>query len=228
MSTLHNTPVPKRDSVALALLVAMGLAVAVTTGAALSGIASGAVQDLLRTAGSGRDDVIKAEWQRQAASLAAIERSLDLMRGEVGRLARAADATADAGKSAPSDIDLGALRTSLGETEERNRSALIAVNKRIDWLETLVYGHDATGSVTPAVPPAPATRANPSRRRGEQPASRWIVLHAQSGVAVIAGKGGAVDVTPGYVIPELGRVAAIRQLGGHWQVVTDKGTITQR
>jgi hypothetical protein len=55
------------------------------------------------------------------------------------------------------------------------------------------------------------------------------VLHAEKGVAVIAGKGGAIDVTPGFMVPDLGRVAAIRQEGGRWVVVTDKGmTIRER
>jgi hypothetical protein len=54
------------------------------------------------------------------------------------------------------------------------------------------------------------------------------VLHAQEGVAVISGKGGTIDVTPGFVIPQLGRVAEIRQQGGRWEVVTDKGTIRER
>jgi hypothetical protein len=43
-----------------------------------------------------------------------------------------------------------------------------------------------------------------------------------------AGRNGKVDVTPGYVIPDLGRVAAIRRQGGRWQVVIDNGTVIQR
>jgi len=55
------------------------------------------------------------------------------------------------------------------------------------------------------------------------------VLHAEKGVAVIAGKSGAIDVTPGFVVPNLGRVAAIRQEGRRWVVTTDKGmTIRER
>jgi hypothetical protein len=39
----------------------------------------------------------------------------------------------------------------------------------------------------------------------------------------------AFDVTPGFTVPDLGRVAAIRQEGGRWVVVTDKGmTIRER
>src|SRR6266700_2865556 len=106
------------------------------------------------------------------------------------------------------EIELGALRTSFDEHTQRHRNELSAVNKRIDWLEKLVYSADATGSVQPPTP---------ARRQGAQPG--WFLLHAEKGVAVIAGKGGAIDVTPGFVVPDLGRVAAIRQEGKRWVVV---------
>jgi hypothetical protein len=226
---------PKQDPVAFAFLIAMGLAAAVATGGALSGVASGAIQDLLRTAGFGRDSDIQAEQRRQAVALSKIEASLGLVRGEIATLNTRADgaeaarrkagqanSTAGENNSGASDmqIDLTTLRNSLDEHEERNRHAFSAANKRIDWLETLVYSQDATGSVQPA--------AAPARRRGAQPTSGWFVLHAETGVAVISGKGGTIDVTPGFMIPRFGRVAAIRQQGGRWEVVTDKGTIRER
>jgi hypothetical protein len=231
MSNSHRSaPLPKEDPVAFTFLIAVGLAVAVTSGAALSGFASGAVQDMLRTAGFGQSDLIKSEQQRQAIALAKIEGSLGQVRSEIARLAARADAAADArqreaAKSVPAtngraDIELATLRTTIDEHEERNSSALTAVNKRIDWLETLVYSRDATGSAQPTVPA--------TRRRGAKAKSAWIVLHAEEGLAVIGGTGGTIDVTPGYVMPELGRVAAIRQRGGRWEVVTEKGTLTQR
>jgi hypothetical protein len=222
-----SAPPPKQDHVAFTFLIAMGLAVAVTSGAALSGIATGVVQDMLRAAGVGQNDAIKAEQERQAMALARIEGSLGLVRGEVALLAAQTEVAADKSQlaaetshSGPSDVELAALRTSIDDHEERNRNALVAVNKRIDWLETLVYSPDATGSVQPQIPA--------TRRHGAKGTSAWIVLHAQDGLAVIGGSGGTIDVTPGYVIPELGRVAAIRQRGGRWEVVTEKGTITQR
>ena len=123
-------------------------------------------------------------------------------------------------RSIDSEFDLGALRTSLDEQSERSRNEFSAINKRIDWLEKLVYSRDATGSVQPAMP---------VRRQGSQSGPSWFVLHAQKGVAVIAGKGGTIDVTPGFMVPDLGRVAAIRQEGGRWVVVMDKGlTIRER
>jgi hypothetical protein len=218
----------KGDSVALAFLMAMALAAATTTGAALSGSASGAVQNLLRTAGIGQNEriaQIEAARRHQAGELAELEASLDQLRRNIADLAERADraASLDVARPdrAPNDIALAELRSSFDEQAERNRGALIAVNKRLDWLETLVYSQDATGSVEPA--PAPS-----GRRRGAQAGTQWQVLHAENGVAVIAGKSGAIDVTPGIVVPELGRIEAIRQRDGRWEIVTDKGTITQR
>jgi hypothetical protein len=234
----HPAPLPKHDPVAFTFLIAMALAAAVVTGASLSGVASGAVQDMLRTAGFGQDSEIKAEQRRQSLALAKIETSFGLVRGEVAMLnARIADAERlhlAAAKEAPAPgpgsghvdagIDLATLRTSLDEHAERNRYEFSAVNKRIDWLEQLVYSPaDVTGSVAPVAPPAPG------RGHGAQSAPEWFVLHAEKGVAVIAGKSGTIDVTPGFVVPDLGRVAAIRQQGGHWVVVMDKGlTIRER
>jgi hypothetical protein len=243
----QNAPFPKHDPVAFAFLLAMVLAAAVVTGASLSGVASGAVQDMLRTAGFGQESEIKAEQRRQALALAKLENSFGLVRGEVAILgARVGDAEKprreavnQAARETPKEasteptkppsgqaargIEVAALRTSIEEHAERNRNEFSAVNKRIDWLEKLVYSQDATGSVQPAAPTAPG------RRRSAQATPGWFVLHAEQGVAVIAGKGGTIDVTPGFVVPDLGRVAAIRQQGGRWVVVMDKGmTIRER
>src|ERR1700687_4824407 len=82
---------PKQDPVAFAFLIAMGLAAAVATGGALSGVASGAIQDLLRTAGFGRDSDIQAEQRRQAVALSKVEASLGRVRGEIATLNARAD-----------------------------------------------------------------------------------------------------------------------------------------
>jgi hypothetical protein len=223
-----NPPsLPKNDPLAFTFLIAMALAAAVVTGASLSGIATGAVQDLLRTAGFGQNSEIRAEQHRQALALEKIELSVGRVRADIALLdARIDDGEKphqEAANSVPSidgEFDLGALRTSLDEQSERSRNEFSAINKRIDWLEKLVYSRDATGSVQPATT---------VRRQGSQSGPSWFVLHAQKGVAVIAGKGGAIDVTPGFMVPDLGRVAAIRQDGGRWVVVMDKGmTIRER
>lgn len=223
----NTSSLQKNDPLAFSFLIAMALAAAVVVGASLSGIASGAMQDLLRTAGFGRDSAIMAEQRRQALALEKMELSVGRARADVALLnARVDEAekplqdAVDSAAGIDREFDLGALRTSLDDQVERNRNEFIAVNKRIDWLEKLVYSQDATGTTQPTTS---------GRRQGSQSGPGWFVLHAEKGVAVIAGKGGAIDVTPGFMVPELGRVAAIRQEGGRWVVVMDKGmTIRER
>jgi len=221
-----TTSLPKNDPVAFTFLIAVALAAAVVTGASLSGIATGAIQDLLRTAGVGLNSEIRAEQHRQAKAIEKMEMSFNLTRADVALLSawveeteRPHQETASSGADrADGEFDLGALRTSFDALAERNRNEFNAVNKRIDWLEMLVYNQDVTGSVP--LPP---------RRQTMQSGPGWFVLHAEKGVAVIAGKSGAIDVTPGFWVPELGRVTAIRQEAGRWVVVTDKGmTIRER
>jgi hypothetical protein len=223
----NTASLSKNDPLAFTFLIAMALAAAVVTGASLSGIASGAVQDLLRTAGFGQNSEIRTEQRRQALALEKIELSVGRMRADIALLNSRIDEAesprqeaANQERGIDDEFDLGALRTSLDEEAERTRNQFNAVNKRIDWLEKLVYNQDATSSVQVTTP---------ARRQGSQSGPGWFVLHAEKGVAVIAGKGGAIDVTPGFVVPDLGRVAAIRQEGGRWVVVMDKGmTIRER
>ena len=223
----NTSPRLRNGLFAFRSLAPVALAAAVVTGASLSGLASGAVQKLPWTAGSRHDSAIMAEQRRQASALEKIEIAVSRAHADVALLNARADEAEnlhlEAAKSVPNadrEFDLGALRSSLDEQAERNRNELRTVNKRLDWLEKIVYGQDATG---------PVKLAAPGRRPNAGSGRRWFVLHAEKGVAVIAGKGGAIDVTPGYMVPDLGRVAAIRQEGGRWVVVTDKGmTIRER
>src|SRR5260221_8691559 len=110
-------------------------------------------------------------------------------------------------RSIDSEFDLGALRTSLDEQSERSRNEFSAINKRIDWLEKLVYSRDATRlGPTGAAGAAPklairprlvrAARRERCRRRDRRQGRR------------------SVDVTPGFMVPDLGRVAARAGGGG--------------
>jgi hypothetical protein len=166
---------------------------------------------LARLATSRGNGVIAMEQRRQAATLAAAQVALDQMRQEVAL-----------------------LRAGFDAQEERQRHAVTAANKRIDWLETLVYA-DTTGSIHPNSIPNPTPRLTPGRHGPQQHAASaaqapagWFVLYAESGLAVLSGDDGMIDVTPGFVIPELGRVSEIRQEGDRWIVVTDSGTIRER
>ncbi len=223
----NTSPVAKNDTSAFTFFVAFALAAAVVAGASLGGVASGAMKDMLRNAGLEREKEITAEQRRQALALEKIEVSIGRARADIallnGRVDDAESLRQQPVNSAPSaapELEVGALRTSLDEQAERSRNEFNSVKKRIDWLEKLVYnGQDGSGPVQPT----------PGRRRLAQSGNGWFVMHAQKGVAVIASKAGAIDVTPGFVVPDLGRVSAIRQEGRRWVVVMDKGiTIRER
>jgi len=223
----HTSPRPKNDRFAFTRWIAVGLAAAVVTGASLGGLASGAVPDLLHIARSGHDSELLAEQRRQASALEKVEISVSRAHADVAllntRVDEAENLSHEAANSAAGidhEFDLRALRSSVDEQAARNRDEWRALNKRLDWLEKLVYGQDAASSVQPAAL---------GRRPGARSGPGWYVLHAEKGVAVLAGKGGAIDVTPGFMVPNLGRVAAIRQEGRRWVVTTDKGmTIRER
>jgi hypothetical protein len=88
-----ETAPAKRDRAALALLGAMGLALAITGGASLSAAGSGALQDLLRTAGFGRTSAVEQEQDRQARAIAEIERNMAVVTGRVSALGSRVDET---------------------------------------------------------------------------------------------------------------------------------------
>ena len=162
-------------------LAPLALAAAVVTGASLSGLASGAVQ-LPWTAGSRHDSEVMAEQRRQASALEKIEIAVSRARADVAllnaRVDEAENLQQEAANSARIDrqFDLGALRSSLDEQAERNRNELRAVNKRLDWLEKVIYGPE--GAVQPA-------GTSPHRLR-RQFAHGWRVLRAENGAACAA------------------------------------------
>src|SRR5829696_5068237 len=77
---------PRSDFTALALMMGMVLAVAVTSAATFGSAGSGALQQTLRTLGFGRDTEIQAEQHRHATALAQIERIIGRMDNEIGGL----------------------------------------------------------------------------------------------------------------------------------------------
>jgi hypothetical protein len=82
MAALETTASPPKDTVAFALLIAMILVAAVMFGAGASGIASGAVQDMLRWAGLGANAENRAELSRHRTDIADVRTLLDRTIGE--------------------------------------------------------------------------------------------------------------------------------------------------
>jgi chromosome segregation ATPase len=136
---------PKRDSTALALMVAMVVAVAVSGGASLSAVGSGAFQDALRNLGFGRESEIQAEQRKQAAVVAEMERIISRMDNEIGALttrvahAEAAEAVADE-RLAKLDGSLGAVGSEVKDLRARNEAAGESWRKPVEHLNAAVTG----------------------------------------------------------------------------------------
>jgi hypothetical protein len=226
-------PGKKRDSAALALLTAMGLALAVTGGAALSGMASGALRTALSVIDFGSHarqvkEALEQEQHRQAYAIGKLEDALNNVTDRVAVLNSRVETSRGAALRAAIDklnaglardgIDIGALRSSLNEQERSHREEVAAINKRIGRLESFMSGHDLTGAIRP----------RPGRQRVQRGVSGWAVDWATADSAVISGQGGTFAVAPGTIVPGLGRIAELRQRGDRWVVLTDKGAIVQR
>jgi hypothetical protein len=133
------SPSVRYKSIGITFLIALALAAAVSTGAPLGGVTSGAAQERSRNPGlSGRKDAIRAEQHRHAQALERIEAAIGRLRADVAllnarvdeagtlnreaanaagvNLASANLAQNNPGQSKPSgsspEFDLGALRTS--------------------------------------------------------------------------------------------------------------------
>lgn len=128
-STSAKRDATKRDTTAVALLAAVLIAAGLTGVATLSAAGSGALQEVLRFAGVGRATVLEQEQQRQAATLAEIERILNNVQVDLGSVeARAKIAQADAAdlgtRLTRIDGDIGSLRESLGKRPIANAQGL--------------------------------------------------------------------------------------------------------
>lgn len=77
-----------------------------------------------------------------------------------------------------------------------------------------------TGSVpAPAAPIASASRTV---------IEGWHIRRAYDGAAVLEGKSGVIEVSPGQDVPALGRIQDISKDSGRWQVITSKGIVLGR
>src|SRR6202521_1885612 len=122
------------------------------------------------------------------------------------------------GNLAQAAREIGTLRSSFDASVETNRRDIGDIGKRVDRLEHLIGAGDVTSSIG----------HSPVRRRSAHDLSGWSVQDARRGAATITGHSGTYEVTPGTVVPGIGRIASVRARGNHWVVVTDKGVIVQR
>jgi hypothetical protein len=261
MPTAQSNPnKPKRDSTALAFLIAMGIALATTAGVALTA-GTGTLRSATGAVSVDNDPAAAAAPAHEAPDVVRLEDRLEDLLGEIEILksrppGSASDPTieerlAQLGEEitevkadikrlqtgletaswrdevgtfranfANTDIELSKLRASLDERDESRRHAIADLSRRLDRLEHVVAANEETGSISGS---ALRHRARPAHSG----VAGWSVQDGQFDHAVIAGQGGRYAVWPGTVVPGLGRVVSVRERGGRWVVVTDKGTITQ-
>jgi hypothetical protein len=82
----NASPCAKSNPVVFTFVITAALAAAVLTGASLSGVASGAMQDVLRNAGFERNGEILAEQRRQTQALEKIEVAVGRVRADIALL----------------------------------------------------------------------------------------------------------------------------------------------
>src|SRR5262245_50722703 len=159
-------PSPKSDSTAFALMIGMVLAVAVTVGASLSAVGSGALQQALRTMGFGRDTEIQAEQRKQAASLAEMERIINRMDNEIGglttRITRAeSNETVAKDRFTRLDGELAAVTADIKDLRLRENGGSDG------WRKPAYRPHTAVnGPPTAIINPPPPQRSSPHGHPG--------------------------------------------------------------
>jgi hypothetical protein len=258
MPTAQSNPnKPKRDSTALAFLIAMGIALATTAGVALTA-GTGTLRTGPSPVSADNDPAAVADHSHEAPDVVRLEDRLEDLLGEIEILkSRPPNASSDStleeklnqlseeiaqlkadtkrlqngletaswrdeigsfrANFANTDIELSKLRSSLDERDENRRHAIADLSRRLDRLERVVAAGEETGSIGSAL----HRRARPANSG----VNGWSVQDAQFDRAVIAGHGARYTVWPGAIVPGLGRVVSVRERGGRWTVVTDKGTI---
>jgi len=251
MPTAPSNPnKPKRDSTALAFLIAMGIALATTAGVALTA-GTGPLHSGSTAVEADNEPAAVAERAQPAPDVVRLEDRLEDLLGEIEilksrppspsldpaievRLSQLADELGQVKaetKRLQSSVDTASwrdeiggfranLRSSLDERDESRRRAIADLSRRLDHLERVVAASEETGSI-------PGAALHRRVRPAHTSAAGWSVQDAQFDHAVIAGQGVRYAVWPGTIVPGLGRVVSVRQRGGHWVVMTDKGTITQ-
>jgi hypothetical protein len=103
---------------------------------------------------------------------------------------------------------------------------LADVSGRLDKLEKRPLAAAPVALAPQAKPVPAATVSNETTGSIDRPKLRgyWLV-EADQGYAVIDGRDGPLQVTPGDVVPGIGRVQRIERRGRDWVVVTSAGVI---
>ena len=217
--TPARDPAPKRDTTALALVWAAGIACTLTAVALLSSAGTGALQDTLKSLGFGREKALEAQQRQQAITISELERAIRNVGREVGTLnTRMAvtehkeNLTSEALQRLDGDMtvvrsevadartarhEVMRLRSSIDANDRTSQKTITTLTKRLDKLEQQL--------TTASIPPAAAS-AKPAKQRREKVAEPDVISDAMTELMVLHGLPNGVDGPSGHVIdkPSLG------------------------
>ena len=114
---------------------------------------------------------------------------------------------------------------------------LSEITARLDRIEHQISSAAPTGSVTlaaraasvpvpvPTPAPAPATVADKAPTPQSTTVEGWMPRDVYNGVALVEGRAGLREVSPGEFLPGAGEIRSIERRGRAWVVVTSRGII---
>jgi hypothetical protein len=136
-----------------------------------------------------------------------------------------------------SSLDIAGLKSSLDNAARNTTNQFAKIADRLDRIDQRsAAAAETTGSLAAAAQAASSpgqtaalavvTSAEPPKLN-DRILQDWIVHDVQNGHALVESRyGGLFAVSPGSVLPGIGRVDTIKRQDGHWVVLTARGTIT--
>ncbi len=204
----HFNRSSKPDAAAVAFLIAMGFALALTAGASLTASGIGKLPEILHALGFGRETAIVAEQKRQAATVGKLEATLHMALEEIAtvreQVAAARTDPAVEARLASLDSALARIRTETAELREARDEALADLKAGLAQADLMIGGlrssiddrdrsqrtaiaefgqrvdrlERSAAAAEPAGTIGPA--ASVTRHRGRQRLSGWTVRSAWS------------------------------------------------
>jgi hypothetical protein len=108
-----------------------------------------------------------------------------------------------------------------------NSPKLAQITERLDRIEKQTADQTVTGSIKPAAPVPSAIPAppRPPAKAAPKTVPGWSVREVYDGAALLEGRDGLFEVSPGANVPGLGRIQSIERRNGGWVVVTAAGLV---
>lgn len=152
------------------------------------------------------------------AELRNLRESVSQLRRQVAELSSSTATIRSANSTQPNVERVASRNVEREPSAQRTRATRASDDQYAS--ATATQAPEFTGSVQASAAPI----ANASRPIIEG----WHIRRVYDGVAVLEGKSGVIEISPGQDIPTLGRIQDISNDSGRWQVITSKGIVVGR